>query len=136
MSTRILIVDDEITLTLFLQRYLRAMCPTNDVDTAATAEAAMRCLDGAAYDLVIVDYMLPDATGLTVLQRAQQQSPPAKSIFMTGCATPALERSARDAGAAWLAKPFDLQQLWCLVADRLGQTARRSAGPEAHLAAD
>lgn len=135
MSARILIVDDETTLSLFLQRYLAALCPGHTIDTAATAADALACLARDRYDLVLVDYLLPDANGFTVLRQAQCQMPTAATILMTGCPSPALERATREMGAAWLPKPFDLRDLGRLVSDRLvGRPGTRPASDTAFAA--
>ena len=122
MSARILIVDDEPAIAFFLQRYLCAMRPGDTVHTCASAAAAFGELERAEYDLVIVDYLLPDATGFSVLDRARQQTPPAQGILMTGMLNSTLEHAARQAGVAWLSKPFDLQTMRRLVAACLDHT--------------
>lgn len=120
MSAHILIVDDEVTLSLFLQRYLSATRPGDLIETVTTAGAALNRLERHHYDLVIVDHILPDASGFSVLTRARRQSPPAQAILMTGYASSALIHAAHEASVTWLAKPFELRTMLGLVNERLG----------------
>lgn len=136
VSARILIVDDEISLSLLLQRYLSGLYPGGQIDTADTAQAALDRLACARYDLVIADYLLPDANGFQVLRRAQAQQPPAEGILITGCPSPALEQATHKLGAAWLAKPFDLRDLQQLVLDRLERASHLRPDGEVAFAAD
>ncbi len=62
---RILVVDDEPSLT----RSIGALLQSNDrliEDCGSVAEALAR-LNTSSFDLLILDYRLPDATGLAVL---------------------------------------------------------------------
>jgi DNA-binding NtrC family response regulator len=120
MSAHILIVDDEVTLPLFLQRYLCATRPGDLIETVTTAAAALNRLERHHYDLVIVDHILPDASGFSVLTRARRQKPPAQGILMTGYSSAALVHAAHEAGVTWLAKPFELRTMLRLVNERLG----------------
>jgi len=136
VSARILIVDDEISLGLLLQRYLSGLCPGGQVDTAASGQAALERLACNRYDLVIADYLLPDANGFQVLRQAQTQQPPAQGILITGCPSPALEQATLMLGAAWLAKPFDLRDLRQLVLDRLERASHLRPSGDVAFAAD
>ena len=136
MSARILIVDDEISLSLLLQRYLSGLCPGGQVDTADSAQAALEHLARGRYDVVIADYLLPDANGFQVLRQAQTQQPPAQGILITACPSPALEQATLMLGAAWLAKPFDLRDLQQLVLDRLERASHPRPSGDVAFAAD
>jgi two-component system response regulator CpxR len=66
----LLLVDDDRTLTQMLDEYLSAESFT--VSVAADGTAAMARLAGAAFDLVVLDVMLPSLNGLDVLRRLRQ----------------------------------------------------------------
>lgn len=121
MTTRILIVEDEVTLSLFLQRYLSAVRPGDVVETVTTVHSALGRLERTAYDLIIADHILPDATGFSVLQKACHLNPSPRLILMTGYTSPALEHATAEMGAAWIAKPFNLHAMRDLVAACLGE---------------
>ena len=120
MNAHILIVDDEVTLSLFLQRYLSAMRPGDLIETVTTAASAFSRLERGRYDLVIVDHILPDDSGFSVINYARTLRPTAQGILMTGYSSLALRHAARDIGVAWLTKPFDLRVMLNLVAACLG----------------
>ena len=138
MNAHILIVDDEVTLSLFLQRYLSAMRPGDQVETVTTAASAFHRLERGHYDLVIVDHILPDASGFSVIDYARQQQPTTEGILITGYSSPALMHAARATGVAWLTKPFDLRAMLQLVTTYLGEAAAPApiALPVAAVAAD
>ena len=111
---KILVVDDDCTLLNQLRtaleggRYL--------VETASDGEEAMKKLLTSAFDLVILDIMMPGLDGLSVLRESREE----------GVRTPVLMLSAKgdaddrvrglDLGADdYLAKPFSLNELFARV---------------------
>lgn len=138
MNAHILIVDDEVTLSLFLQRYLSAMRPGDQIETVTTAASAFNRLERGQYDLVIVDHILPDASGFSVINYARQHTPTAEGILITGYSSPALMHAARAMGVAWLTKPFDLRAMLALVTTYLGEASAPAiiTPPVASVAAD
>ncbi|WP_305080832.1 response regulator transcription factor [Pseudonocardia sp. TRM90224] len=119
---RVLFVDDEATLTQLVSLALGYEGWT--VDVAATGrEALARFRDGRP-DVVVLDVMLPDIDGISVL----------KQVRTLGESTPVLFLTARDSvddriigltagGDDYMTKPFSLEEL---VA-RLRALLRRSA---------
>jgi len=75
MTDRILVVDDDPQLTGFLDRYLSKQ--GYDVDCVATASEMARALQTRAFDLCVLDLILPDKDGLDVLKdlRAASRMP-------------------------------------------------------------
>ncbi len=81
---RILVVDDEPMLCTVIRRVLGV---DHDVTTVGSAKEALRMLgDGARYDLILCDLMMPQMTGMAFQARLQESAPDqaAKIIFMTG----------------------------------------------------
>ncbi len=72
MNARILVVDDEPTLLAGLSYALTR--EHFEVKTADTGEAALAEIDAGEYDLVILDLMLPDVSGLQVARKVRAQS--------------------------------------------------------------
>ena len=104
--TRILVVDDEPSLT----RSVAALLQSKDrliEDCGSVAETLAR-LNTRSYDLLIIDYRLPDASGLAVLDWLLSHERRESAIMISGeesmdAAIGALRRSADD----FLLKPFD-----------------------------
>ena len=120
---RILLVEDDPGLGMAVQDQILA--EGHGVDRVVTVADASACVDGVAYDLVLLDLMLPDGSGLSFL----------RDLRARGSVTPVIILTARDriterieglnAGADdYLVKPFDLDEL----SARIGAVARRYAG--------
>ena len=70
---RILVTEDEPRILSFLTRGLEAEGFT--VDSAGDGTEALRRAEGAHYDLVVLDLLLPSVNGLTVLSELGAPSP-------------------------------------------------------------
>ena len=72
------------------------------------------------WDLVILDLMLPDLSGVEICKRLRHTeiSRTVPILAMTGYDTPEMEKKVRDAGAtAYLAKPFEMAEFKKVVRD-------------------
>ncbi|MCM8730044.1 response regulator [Hephaestia sp. GCM10023244] len=121
--SRLLIVEDEPLVAFDTERYLAdegfGIAATVDTVTAAIAHVN----SGAAIDLVLVDVMLPDGSGIAVAEAAHARG--IHALFVTGDCPSA----ARGVAAGCLAKPYaqrDLLQAICAIEDVLrGRKPRR-----------
>jgi two-component system OmpR family response regulator len=118
---RILVVDDEATLTDLLQMALRYEgC---EVRTAATGHAAVRTAKDFQPDAIVLDVMLPDLDGFEVLRRVRGQAPEVPVLFLT--ARDAVEdriAGLTAGGDDYVTKPFSLEE----VVARLRALLRRA----------
>ena len=113
-AARILLVDDEPALTEVLSRAFASK--GHRADSADSAEAAERALDGAVYDLVLLDHVLPGATGMQALGslRAKTKAP---IHLMSGYTDDDTRRDAELLGATgFLPKPIDVAVVLALAA--------------------
>jgi two-component system response regulator BaeR len=69
---RILIVEDEMALAEVVRDYLLA--DGMEVDMLAEGTHAVQTAFGTAYDLIILDIMLPGVDGLTICREVRQKS--------------------------------------------------------------
>ncbi len=107
---RVLVVDDDPQVRELLAEYLRAKA--YEVLEAATGGEALRRLREDRPHLVLLDIMLPDRSGLEVLQEMKMIDPAVAVIMVTGLHEQEVGRQAMQAGAFdYFAKPFDLQYL-------------------------
>ena len=107
---KLLVVDDDVHIRRIAALYLRE----HDVAEAATAEEALRRVDGEAFDAVIVDLILPQFGGLRLCRKIKQTPTPPRVIVMSG--DEQLRDQAAEAGAdAFLAKPFTKDDLAALL---------------------
>ena len=84
-ESRTLIIDDEETYARALQRLLGRRGIEADVATTA-AEGLLRARR-TAYTLVVLDYLLPDGTGLELIAPLRQLRPAPAVLMMTAYGT-------------------------------------------------
>lgn len=121
---RILIVEDDKTLSDGLARYLRQA--GNIVETAATGTEADTLLVHEDYDLVILDVGLPGMDGFEVLRRARKRERYVPVLMLTARDEVEDRVHGLNLGADdYLAKPFSLAELEARVRAviRRGQAA-------------
>ena len=119
---RVLVVDDEPQILRALETNLRGA--GYDVDTAATAEAALATAAMRPPDAVILDLVLPDRSGTEVCRELRKWSS-APVLVLSVVGDEPEKVSALDAGADdYIQKPFGIEELLA----RLRAVLRR-AGP-------
>jgi DNA-binding LacI/PurR family transcriptional regulator/signal transduction histidine kinase/ActR/RegA family two-component response regulator len=117
-EARILVVDDDPTQ---VRTASRVLAPVGyDVVTADTgvgayglfAEASIGPGGGSPFDLVVVDMHIGGSEdGLAVFERIRALFPTQKGLVVSGHAPTERAERALDAGLAWLAKPYDADDL-------------------------
>jgi DNA-binding NtrC family response regulator len=111
----VLVVDDEKNM----RRSLQIMLGDEGyaVQTAESAEEALKLLAEGEFFMVITDARLGGMTGYEFLGRLKSQRPELPSLMITAFATPKLAVEAIKAGAMnYLAKPFEPEELFHAVA--------------------
>ncbi|MEV1052610.1 response regulator transcription factor [Streptomyces sp. NPDC049887] len=119
---RVLVVDDEASLTELLSMALRY--EGWEVRSAGDGAGAVRAARAFRPDAVILDVMLPDLDGLTVLGRIRREHPHVPVLFLT--ARDAVEdriAGLTAGGDDYVTKPFSLEE----VVARLRGLIRRAA---------
>ena len=110
MRKHILALDSDAALLSVLKMRLKSTGYT--VDTAETGWDGLAKLEHADYDVVLLDYLMPGITGLTVLQHIQARRPSVPVVMMTGYISSQVAAQALAAGArACLVKPVDPVEL-------------------------
>ena len=108
-STRVLVVDDEPQILRALQTSLRGA--GYEVDTAATAQAALAVAALRPPDAVILDLVLPDGTGIDVCSDLRGWSS-APVIVLSAVGEERQKIAALDAGADdYVTKPVGIDEL-------------------------
>ncbi|UUN31257.1 response regulator transcription factor [Streptomyces sp. FIT100] len=123
---RVLVVDDEASLTELLSMALRY--EGWQVRSAGDGAGAVRSARDFRPDAVILDMMLPDMDGLAVLSRLRRELPDVPVLFLT--AKDAVEdriAGLTAGGDDYVTKPFSLEE----VVARLRGLIRRSGAAAA-----
>ena len=120
-TPRVLLVDDEPTIVMSLEFLMRKN--GYQVGIARNGAEALAALDHTAYDLVLLDVMMPDVDGYEVCRQLRQRPDRAatKVIFLSAKSQPADVQKGYAAGAdLYLPKPFSTRQLMQKVRELLG----------------
>lgn len=118
----ILVIDDDHTFSRSVYSLLTSM--EVNVHRAHNAQQALDLLQTVDPDLVLIDMVLPDVSGLTLLRRLRaSQDHGHVPVLMTSAFVMAGDRSdAIGAGANdFLPKPFSVNELESVAAPLLGQ---------------
>jgi DNA-binding NtrC family response regulator len=133
----VLVIDDEPNILTTVRRALEIEGFT--VDVAGSGAAGMTKLAGAAFDLVLLDVMMPGETGLELLPRLRAAHPEVSVVMMSGNATIETAVQATRAGAHdFIEKPLSSDKLLLTVGNTLGFARLRTenARLRARAAAD
>lgn len=116
---KILVVDDEPAVRKSIREAL--LREDYEIDTAPGGEEALRLAGNKAYDVFLVDLMMPGIGGLDLLKMIRAECPAARVIMITGYPTVKNTLLAMQTGAFdFLPKPFLPSTLRSLVAKALG----------------
>jgi len=107
---RILIVEDDVALGLFLQRGLKL--EGYEAQLASDGQAGLRCALEGGFDLVLLDLGLPQMDGLEVLRAIRARGVDSTVMILTGRSATEDRVSCFDLGADHLLlKPFSFAEL-------------------------
>jgi two-component system cell cycle sensor histidine kinase/response regulator CckA len=107
-----------------------------EVETAESGLEALRCLEAEAFDLVLLDLMLPQMSGQEVLDHIRRRYPALPVIMISGIATIDAAVAALRAGAYdFIRKPLESEELLRRVRNALTQEclAREKAAIDREL---
>ncbi len=108
-SYRILIVDDESSITALLGSFLGSqgyLC-----ETATNGRAALERVSQNHFDVVITDMVMPEMDGITLTRKLSKQFPNLFIMVMTGFFDENSMESAIAAGAhEFIKKPFTFEE--------------------------
>ena len=120
---RILVVEDERKIALFVQRGLKESGFV--VDVVHHGDQALAVILDNHFDAVVLDIMLPGRDGLSILRALRQKSNAVPVLILTARGAISEKVEGLDLGADdYLAKPFSIDEL----AARLRALIRRKSG--------
>lgn len=120
---RILLIEDDSVLGAAVRDQI--VGDGHSVDWVTRIDAARDAMAGAAYDLILLDLMLPDGRGIVFLRALRAAGDVTPIIILTALDQVSDRIEGLTAGADdYMVKPFDLDEL----SARIGSVARRYSG--------
>lgn len=111
---RSLIIEDDLTIADFVARGLREAGFT--VDHAADGDAGLGLAVGGAYDVAIIDLMLPGLDGLSLIREMRQRQVATPVVILSAKHTVDDRVTGLEAGGDdYLVKPFAFTELLARV---------------------
>jgi DNA-binding NtrC family response regulator len=116
----VLVVDDEESSRNYLTDFLGTI-GRYQVRTAARGEQALQMLSGGSFDVVLLDVVMPEMSGLELLRRYRESGGTAPVIVLSGLsAADDVVRAMKLGATDYLAKPFDSSELAAALTRALG----------------
>ena len=111
---KVLIAEDEPNLGALLEKFLAGR--GHEVRTFTDGRAALDALRAEAFDVALLDIVLPELDGLEVLRQLREDVSPPEVIIITGNGTIETAISAMKLGAYdYLSKPYRMAEIEVLV---------------------
>jgi two-component system repressor protein LuxO len=117
---KIVVVDDEPSIVRMCVAVLQAQGHAVQGFTKATD--ALAFLEARAADLLVVDYKMPELTGIDFIKRAWELRPDMRVVMITAHGTREVIARANETGVNVVLKPFTPGELAKGIADALGGT--------------
>ncbi|HEY3815642.1 MAG TPA: response regulator [Polyangiaceae bacterium] len=130
---KVLVVDDEANHARVMAIGLRI--EGFEVETAADADSALRVMAGAAFDLAVVDLMMPGTNGIQLARLIRDRFPRTSVVLTSAYHLSERQLVRADCGAVgFVPKPFDLTELARFLRGKLAASdpsAMGEGGPSA-----
>lgn len=120
---RVLFVDDEPRVLHGLRRALHSLGTAWEADFVASGEAALRCLEQFAYDVVVTDIRMPGISGSALLAEVMHRWPSVVRVVLSGQADERAVLATVTSSHMFLQKPCDSPTLESAI--RKALTTRR-----------
>jgi DNA-binding NtrC family response regulator len=128
--SRILLIDDDRLLLTALPAVFEGSPCVITVDTASSAEQALRLIEATEYDTIVSDFSMPGLNGIEFLKECKAVRPDIPIILLTGYGTLELEEKAFEEGAyAVIQKPVDPDVFLSVVTRAMIRREVRRLGP-------
>lgn len=130
MKPHILLIDDSDSVQTAISSVLSSR--EYILGTASSGTEGLSCLEQQKYDLILLDYSLPDTDGLHLLQKIVKKNPDIPVIMVTGSGSERLAVQALKSGASdYLVKTTDfISKLPHVVRDNLDKYDMRRRNRE------
>lgn len=114
----ILLIEDDLTFSLILDSFLRRH--GHHIDTAHTVRDGISLMRERKYDLLLLDYRLPDGNGIEVIDRAAAAGTLIPAVIMTSFDdVRTAVRAMRSGAFDYITKPVNPEELLMVINDAL-----------------
>src|SRR5881398_3244415 len=111
---KVLLAEDEENLGTLLEQFLVGR--GHAVTVVRDGRAALQALRAEAYDVALLDIVMPEMDGLEVLRNVREEPEPPEMIIITGNGTIETAISAMKLGAYdYMSKPYRMAEIDVLV---------------------
>lgn len=116
--TKILIVEDDITFSQLLEGFLKKN--GYSITVANSVKSSLKLLEGGSYDLLLLDYRLPDGVGLDIFLKVKESQNFIPAIIMTSFNDVRTAVNAMRSGAFdYITKPVNPDELLMVIKNAL-----------------
>lgn len=103
---KILIIDDELDILDVLERFL-SRSGKYEIHTHSNPDIALNEAKSGNFDLILSDIMMPQVSGLDILDQVKKTNPSIKVILMTAYSNKHKVDTSNELGVdAYIEKPF------------------------------
>ena len=117
---KILIVDDDEMDRILLSEILHRA--GHEPLFAPDGQAALKIWKKSEVDLVVTDIVMPELSGLELLEAMKEEDPWVRVIAISGITAKKLNEAARSGALAILTKPVDPEELLLEIEKALNET--------------
>lgn len=112
----VLIVDDDLLVRWALAHMLNDHgCTVVEHEDARSATSTLT-ENGQVFDVILLDYNLPDSDDLRLLSTVRRLAPASKIVMMSAhMSRDEIDEALALGAAAFVPKPFDLDDMWALI---------------------
>jgi DNA-binding response OmpR family regulator len=113
-AVRVLVAEDDTGLRSVLERGLRENGYV--VDSVGDGSAALRHLRAYEYDVAVLDWRMPEHTGVEVIEELRRAGDRTPILMLTARDTASDRVTGLDSGADdYLVKPFEISELFARI---------------------
>ena len=127
---RVLYVDDDVDNCEMMKYWIREECGC-DIAIAMDGKEALEMIESQFFDLFLLDYCLPDTTGIKLCEKIRSLYPEAPIALYSALDRPIDKQRAIDAGAtSYMVKPEELDQIKPFLDRHLSRPVVEKTPPE------
>lgn len=138
MKIRVLLVDDDVELLDITRILMDQTDPNFEIVIADSVSSALEKLEQEEFDVIISDYLMPDSTGLDLLEALRTGGDDIGFIIWTGHSTEEVVIKALNLGADhFILKGVDTKEQFKSIQSTISRIiARKHASPPKNIPYD